>query len=222
MKIGTFSRIFGTGDKDLQKRADELTIKLSKGVQSASAKLCMAAKVWQEGKMEVLEEIQREIIELERSMDVIKEDIVENILTKSAFLPQQALERHTLVKSLDQIVDATENAVRVISMGSRMNPPPEIRELGKKIWECTDLVQDAVKYLFTDFSKSIECTRKLDGAREEARDVQFEILGKLYNDTKFQSNEIVLFQTVSERMVDVAVKAEDAGDYIRELAMKYS
>ncbi len=220
--MGTFSRIFGTGDKDLQKRADELTIKLSKGVQSASAKLCVAAKVWKEGKIDVLEEIQKEIIEIERNMDEIKEDIVENILTKSAFLPQQALERHTLVKALDEIVDAVETAIRVISMGSRRKPPSEIRELGKKIWICTDLVQDAVKYLFIDFSQAIEATRKLDGAREEARDVQFEILGKLYNDSDFHPNEIALFQTVSERMVDVAVKAEDVGDYIRELAMKYS
>ncbi|MDF1537593.1 MAG: DUF47 family protein [Candidatus Thorarchaeota archaeon] len=220
--MGTFSRIFGTGDKDLQKRADELTLKLSKGLQSASAKLCIAAKAWEEGNIDTLKELEEEIIELEREMDEVKEDIVENILTKSAFLPQQALERHTLVKALDQVVDAAETAVRVILMGSRMKPPSAIRELGKKIWICTDLVQDAVKYLFTDFSKSIEATRKLDGAREEARDVQFEILGKLYNDKDFRSNEIVVFQTVSERMVDVAVKAEDAGDYIRELAMKYS
>lgn len=220
--MGTFSRIFGTGDKNLQKRADELTIKLSKGVQSASAKLCVAAKVWEEGKKEVLEELQAEIIELEREMDEVKEDLVENILTKSAFLPQQALERHTLIKALDKVIDAAENAIRVILMGTKMKPPSEIRELGKKIWRCTDLVQDAVKYLFTDFSKAIESTRKLDGVREEARDVQFELLGKLYNNPDFRPNEIVLFQTVSERMVAVAVKAEDAGDFIRELAMKYS
>jgi len=220
--MGTFSRIFGTGDKNLQKRADKLTRELAKGVQSASAKLCVAAKVWEEGNRDVLEELREEIITLEREMDEVKEDIVENILTKSAFLPQQALERHTLIKALDKVIDASENAIRVILMGSRMKPPSEIRELGKKIWRCTDLVQDAVKYLFTDFSKAIEATRKLDGVREEARDVQFELLGKLYNDPDFRPNEIVLFQTVSERMVAVAVKAEDAGDFIRELAMKYS
>lgn len=219
--MGTFSRIFGTGDKDLQKRADELTIKLSKGVQSASAKLCVAAKVWEEENTDVLKDLQKEIIELEREMDEVKEDLVENILTKSAFLPQQALERHTLIKALDKIIDAAENAIRVILKGSKMHPPPEIRELGKMVWKCTDLIQDAIKFLFVDFSKAIEITRKLDGAREEARDIQFELLGKLYNIDDFRPNEIVLFQTVSERMVAVAQKAEDAGDYVRELAMKY-
>ncbi len=220
--MGTFSRIFGTGDKDLQKKADELLIQLSKGLQSASAKLCVATEVWEEGKTEVLDELQEEIIELEREMDGIKEDLVENILTKSAFMPQQSLERHTLVKSLDKVIDATENAIRVMVMGSKMKPPSEIRNIGKKVWKCTDLLQDAIKYLFKDFKKSVEATRKLDRVREEARDIQFVLLGKLYNNSDFRPNEIVLFQTVSERMVIVAQKAEDAGDYIRELAVKYS
>ena len=217
-----FSRIFGKGDKDLQKKADELLLKLSKGLQSASAKLSVAAECWEEGKIDVLKELQEEIIELEREMDEVKEELVEDVLTKSAFMPQAALERHTLVKALDKVIDATENPIRIMVLGSKLKPPPEIREIGKKVWKCTDLLQDAVKNLYKDFKKTIEITRKLDVLREETRDIQFELLGKLYNDPKFKPTEIILFQSVSERMVHVAQKAEDAGDYIRELAVKYS
>ncbi|MCK5151233.1 MAG: DUF47 family protein [Candidatus Thorarchaeota archaeon] len=220
--MGTFSRIFGSEDKDLQKKADELLLKLSKGFQSASAKLCVAAECWEEGKKDVLKELQEEIIELEREMDEVKEELVENVLTKSAFMPQAALERHTLVKALDKVIDATENPIRIMVMGIDMKPPSEIREIGKKVWQCTDLLQDAVKNLYKDFKKAIEITRKLDILREETRDIQFELLGKLYNDPKFKPTEIILFQSVSERMVHVAQRAEDAGDYIRELAVKYS
>ena len=220
--MGTFSRIFGSEDKDLQKKADELLLKLSKGFQSASAKLCVAAECWEEGKKDVLKELQEEIIELEREMDEVKEELVENVLTKSAFMPQAALERHTLVKAIDKVIDATENPIRIMVMGIDMKPPSEIREIGKKVWQCTDLLQDAVKNLYKDFKKAIEITRKLDILREETRDIQFELLGKLYNDPKFKPTEIILFQSVSERMVHVAQRAEDAGDYIRELAVKYS
>ncbi|MFW9918827.1 MAG: DUF47 domain-containing protein [Candidatus Thorarchaeota archaeon] len=217
-----FSRIFGTGDKDLQKKADELLLELSKGMQSVSAKLCVASKVWEEGNIDVLKELEYEIITLEREMDVIKEDIVENILTKSAFLPQAALERHTIVKALDDVIDAAENAIRVMVMGKRMKPPSEIREIGKQLWICTDLLQDSIKYLYTDFTNAIDITRKLDKEREKARDIQFELMGKLFTNPDFRHNEIVFFQTVSERMVKVAQQAEDAGDYIRELAVRYS
>jgi len=220
--MGTFSRIFGTGDKDLQEKADELLLKLSKGMQSASAKLCVATEAWEERKLETLEELQDEIIELEREMDEIKENLVENILTKSAFLPQQALERHTLAEAIDKVIDATESAIRVMVKGSKMKPPSELRDIGKKVWKCTDFLQDAVKYLYKDFRRSIEVTRELDRIREDARDIQFELLGKLYNNPDFRPNEILLFQTVSEKMVEAAQKSEDAGDYIRELAVKYS
>ncbi|MHA2424225.1 MAG: DUF47 domain-containing protein [Candidatus Thorarchaeota archaeon] len=220
--MGTFSRIFGGGDKGLQKKADELMLKLSKGLQSASAKLCVATECWEEGKFETLKELQEEIITLEREMDHVKEELVENVLTKSAFMPQAALERRTLVKALDKVIDATENPIRIMNMGCGMKPPGEIREIGKKLWKCTDLLQDAVKLLYTDFKKTIEITNKIDILREEARDTQFELLGKLYNNPDFKPTEIILFQSVSERMVHVAQKAEDAGDYIRELAVKYS
>ena len=217
-----FSRIFGTGDKELQKQADELLLTLSKGMQSASAKLCVASKVWEEGKVDVLKELEHEIIHIEREMDGVKENLVENILTKSAFLPQASLERHNLVKALDDIIDATENAIRVMIMGKNMHPPSEIRALGKQIWICTDLLQDAIKCLYTDFASTIEITKKLDKEREQARDIQFELMGKLYTKPDYRPNELVFFQAVSERMVAVAQQAEDAGDYIRELAVKYS
>lgn len=217
-----FSRILGTGDKDLQKKADELLLELSKGLQSASAKLCVATDDWEDGNVNVLKELEHEIIKLERDMDAIKEELVENVLTKSAFMPQASLERHTLAKDLDKVIDAAEDAIRIIIMGHKMKPPKEIRKIGKKIWKCTDLLQDAVKYLYDDFKKAIELTRELDMKREEARDVQFELLGKLYSNPDFHPNEIVFFQTVSERMVLVAQRSEDAGDYIRELAVKYS
>ncbi len=217
-----FSRIFGTGDKDLQKQADELLLVLSKGMQSASAKLCVASKVWEEGKADVLKELEHEIIEIEREMDGVKENLVENILTKSAFLPQAALERHTLVKSIDDVIDATEDAIRVMIMGKSIQPPHEIREIGQQVWICTDLLQDAIKYLYTDFTNAIEITRKLDKEREKARDIQFELMGKLYTMPKYKPHEIVFFQSVTERIVKVAQQAEDAADYIRELAVKYS
>jgi len=220
--MGTFSRIFGTGDKDLQKKADELLLNLSKGIQSASAKLCVASEAWDEGKIDVLRKLEKEIIELEREMDEVKEELIENVLTKSAFLPQASTERHSLVNLLDKVIDAAENAVRIMVLGSALKPPHEIRAIGKKVWGCTDLLQDAVKYLYNDFKNAIETTRKLDHLREDARDIHFNLLDKLFNDTDFRPNEIVLFQSIAERMVYVAQKAEDTGDYIRELAVKYS
>lgn len=220
--MGTFSKILGSGDKKLQEKADECLLALSKAFQSASAKMRVAAECWVEGKDDTLDELEEEIIKLERDADKIKEDLVENILSKHAFLPQQAQERHLLSSHLDGIIDAAEDAIRMISVGKGMKPPEEIEDIAEKCWICTDLLQDAVKYLFKDFKKSVEQTRKLDLVREEARDLQFKLLKKLFRKKKYPAPEVHFFKSVSERILDVAIKAELAGDYIRELAIKYS
>jgi len=62
--MGTFSKIFGLGDKELQKQSDKLLLKLGKKLQSASAKLHASADDWGEGKTKNLKELQKEIISL--------------------------------------------------------------------------------------------------------------------------------------------------------------
>ncbi|MBE0526085.1 MAG: DUF47 family protein, partial [Candidatus Thorarchaeota archaeon] len=180
--MGTFSKILGSGDKKLQKEAVECLRILSKSLQSASAKMRVTAKVWVEGEHEKLDELEKEVIELERKADRAKENLVERILPKHAFLPQQTQERHDLTLHLDTIIDATEDAVRMMVIGKGMKPPEEILDIAEKCWICTDLLQDSVKYLFEDFQKSVEITRKIDGVREEARDIQYKLLKKLFRD----------------------------------------
>ncbi len=220
--MGTFSKIFGGGDKKLQKRADELLLDISKGLQSASAKLKVGAECWREGEIDTLKEIAEEVIELERDMDCKKEELIEEVLTKGAYLPQQTQERRRLINFMDSIIDAAEHAVRIMLMGCKSKPPEEIEDLAKKCWYCTDLLQDAIKYLFSDFKKSVSITRKVDEVREEARNIQFKLMGKLFAESKYSPAELLLFFEVSKRIVKVAVQAEDTGDYIRELAVKYS
>ncbi|MHA2026695.1 MAG: DUF47 domain-containing protein [Candidatus Thorarchaeota archaeon] len=220
--MGTFSKIFGSGDKKLQEEAEKCILALSKALQSASAKVHVAAECWVEGKDDTLDELEEEIIKLERDADKIKENLVENILSKHAFMPQQSQERHLLASHMDSIIDASEDAIRMISVGKGMKPPEDIKDIAKKCWICTDLLQDAVKYLYKDFKKSVEQTRKLDLVREEARDLYFELLKKLFRDSKYKAPDVHFFKSVSERILDVAIKAELAGDFIRELAIKYS
>ena len=117
--MGTFSRIFGLGDKELQKQADALLLKLSKVLQSASAKLHVCADDWLEGKMDNLEELRSEIISLERKADSIKDELFEKIFSKRAYLPQQTQDRHQLVIHMDSVIDAAEEAVRIMLIGRK-------------------------------------------------------------------------------------------------------
>ncbi|MFX0106912.1 MAG: DUF47 domain-containing protein [Candidatus Hodarchaeota archaeon] len=220
--MGTFSRIFGLGDKNLQKQADELLLQLSKALQSASAKLHVCADDWVDGKMKNLDDLESEIITLEREADKIKDNLFGKIFSKRAYLPQQTQERHELVVHMDSVIDAAEEAVRMMLVGRKYKPPKEIHEIAKKGWVCTDYLQDAVKYLFTDFKKAIEYTLKVDKVREEARDIQFKLLEKLFNEAEFSPKEVSLYRAISDRILRVAIESEETGDFIRTLAVKYS
>jgi len=220
--MGTFSKIFGLGDKELQKQSDELLLKLGKKLQSASAKLHVSADDWDEGKTKNLDELQQEIITLEREADSIKDEMFEKIFSKRAYLPQQTQDRHQLVIHMDSVIDAAEDAVRMMAVGRKYDPPSEIHEIAKKGWICTDLLQDAIKYLFTDFEKSVEYTLKIDKVREEARDIQFDLLEKLFNDPKYNPKEVSLFRAISERILRVALMSEETGDFIRAIAVRRS
>ena len=220
--MGTFSKIFGLGDKELQKQSDELLLKLGKILQSASAKLHVSADDWDEGKTKNLKDLQTEIITLERDADSVKDELFEKIFSKRAYLPQQTQDRHRLVIHMDSVIDATEDAVRVMHIGRKYKPPEEIHEIAKKCWICTDFLQDAIKYLFTDFGKSVEYTYQIDKVREEARDLQFELLERLFNEPKFTPKEVVLFRAISERILKVAITAEETGDFIRALAVRHT
>ena len=221
--MGTFSKIFGLGDKELQKQSDELLLKLGKKLQSASAKLHVSADDWGEGKTKNLKELQKEIISLEREADDIKDELFAKIFSKRAYLPQQTQDRHKLVIRMDSVIDAAEEAVRMMLVGRKYDDPPcEIHQIAEKGWICTDLLQDAIKYLFTDFEKSVEYTLKVDKVREEARDLQFDLLERLFNEDRFKPKEVSLFRAISERILRVALRAEETADFIRALAVRHT
>jgi predicted phosphate transport protein (TIGR00153 family) len=221
-KLSTFSRIFRAGDKKLQKKAEECLLQLSKNLQSASAKLHVAAELWEERDFEKVEELKDEIIELERESDKIKDKLVDNIYSKGAYLPQQTEERFNLVMHMDAVLDAAEEAVRILALSHPERPPEEVEELAEKCWICTDTLQDAIKYLFKDFEKAFDLSRKVDKVREEARDIKFKFFDKLFNEYDYTAKEILQFRIISERMSWVAIKAEITGDFIRALAVRYS
>ncbi|TXT53859.1 MAG: hypothetical protein BAJATHORv1_110051 [Candidatus Thorarchaeota archaeon] len=222
MIIMAFSRIFRGGDKELRKQADDLMLKISKALQAASAKLHQSAQAWFEGDLDLLLAREEEIITIERSADEMKDELVESIFSQHAYLPQQTQERHKLVEMMDDIVDAAEEAVRMMAIGRKSKPPEELVQITEKCWNSTDLLQDAVKFLFKDFSKSVEFCHRVEDVREEARDIQFDLMGQLLTEKEYPPSELLLFHGMSHRILLVAERTEATADYIRALATKYS
>lgn len=218
--MGTFSRIFGLGDKELQEEAERLLLSLSKLLQKACAKLHAQVECWAEGDEEKVREIADEIIEIERKADDTKDALINSVFAKHAYLPQQTQERYDLITMMDHVIDAAEEGARSILAGCGKNPPKEIVTISEKCWNCTDMLQDAIKYIFTDFEESIKYSRKIEDIREEARDARFDLIRKICAG-EYGPINAMYYHLVSTEILEVAIRAEETADLIRAIAVRY-
>ncbi|TFG10676.1 DUF47 family protein [Candidatus Thorarchaeota archaeon] len=218
--MGTFSRIFGLGDKELQEKAEKLLLSLSKSLQKACAKLHAQVECWAAGNEEKVKEIAEEIIEVEREADETKDALINSIFAKHAYLPQQTEERYDLITKMDHIIDAAEEAARIILAGFEREPPKEIVKISEKCWYCTDLLQDAIKYIFSDFEKSIKYSRKIEDVREEARNEKFELIEEIC-EGEYKPIDAMYYHLIATEILEVAIRAEVTADLIRAIAVRY-
>jgi uncharacterized protein Yka (UPF0111/DUF47 family) len=87
---------------------------------------------------------------------------------------------------------------------------------------CTDLLQDAIKYLFTDFEEALKYARKVSVIREDARDLKFQLHKKVFRGKEFDPAEGLFYHVISRRITEVAIQAELTADFIRTIVIRYS
>ncbi|MHA2364699.1 MAG: DUF47 domain-containing protein [Candidatus Hodarchaeales archaeon] len=209
------------------KRGEDLFYQLAKELQVASAKLCEAVRIWSEyeknsNAREKIKGLNDEIVEAERKCDDIKEELINNIFSKRAYLPQATGDRYRLVRYIDDVVNKTEIVIRrlVAKKDFPQRIPHEMPLLAEKVHRCTDYIQDALKFLNKDFEKALPFTRKLEAAREEARDLDFHIFGRL-NSPDYTTKDAFYIFRISMSLVAVADAAEETGNFIQAMAVKY-
>ena len=212
-------------DKKLMKRGEELFDQLAKELQVSSAKLASAIKIWSENNPDARERISQlkeEIIEAERRCDDIKEELIDSIFSKGAYLPQATEDRHRLVRHMDTIVNRTEVVIRrlVSKQDFPERIPHEMPILAEKVHRCTDYLQDALKYIDKDYDKARNYASKVDTLREEARDLDFHIFGRIHS-PDYTPKDAAYLYTISVSLIKVAEAAESTADYISAMAVKY-
>jgi predicted phosphate transport protein (TIGR00153 family) len=214
-------------DKKLWKRGEELYEQLAKELQITSAKLANAIVIWAnhdkdpDARSKILH-LKDEIVKAERRCDDIKEELINSIFAKGAYLPQATEDRHRLVRYMDNIVNKTEVVIRRLCAREDFPAriPHEMPLLAEKVHQCTDYLQDALKYLDSDYEKARKYAVKVDNAREEARDLDFHIFGRI-NSPDYDAKDAYYCYKISVSLVVVAEAAEQTSDYIQTMTVKY-
>jgi len=208
--------------KKLQKRGKEIFDKLVKQMQTNSAMLKDLVVAWADGNTNETEKLTKQIIEGERLSDTYKEELVETVLAKGAFLPYTTEDRFTLISYIDDIVDTTEDAARLI--GVQVVPAEDIprilTSLAEKVWLCTDKLQDSLKFLYEDFKKATAFGRDVEGIREEARDLYYKGLEKILGKPGQNPLLAIYLRSVALAILKVAIRAEETADFVKRLAVR--
>ncbi len=210
-------------NKKLQKHGKEIFNKLVKCMQSSSALLKELANFWADGNKELCEKTIQEIIQTERQADDLKEELVESVLLKGAFLPYTTEERYMLVEMIDEIIDSAEDAARLIGVYdvAASSIPNLIKSLAEKVWICTDRLQDSIKFLYEDFAAAIKFGEEVEEVREDARDIYYEILGKVLSKKDRDPLQAIYLKDVAASVLEVAIRAETTADFVQKLAVMH-
>ena len=203
------------------------------GLQEHAEKVKVCAWAFQQAiecyvssRCERFEELRQEVIQLESEADVIKKNI-RGHLPKGAIIPVDKYELFRYLREQDQVPDAMEDALDLISYRAE----PEIpKELEKDFFLLVDTVIDPVE----DLSRLVAEARKYfrtfsDTQREAVKAIIHGLAQKEHEADKLEdslkrkifklTDPVTVFHmvTLTETIGSIADHAENAGDMMRAM-----
>ncbi|MFW9991565.1 MAG: DUF47 domain-containing protein [Candidatus Odinarchaeota archaeon] len=216
-----FFRILG--NKNLREKGEDLINQHGKKVQIAGAKLYDAVEALSKQEWEKVKSLSKEIDKLEQDADEIKDELAEEIFAKGSYLPHDTELRHNLISRTDKVINQIDLTAEkmVLKQYTKKEIPKILTDMAKRSWECTDLLQDAIKFLWTDYREARKVVRELEEARSEAKDLYYSFLETCFAaDTV--SGDLLYLKEVAASLLDVIIFAERVGDYIKALTFKFA
>ncbi|MHA2298542.1 MAG: DUF47 domain-containing protein [Candidatus Hodarchaeales archaeon] len=209
------------GNKKLREKGEDMINQHGKKVQKAGARLYDLIEALSEKDWDKVWKISKEIDELEQEADSIKDELSEEVFAKGSYLPHDTEIRHNLITMNDRVINQIDLTAETVVIKKELagKIPEELLDMAKKGWKCTDLLQDAIKYLWTDYSKTRKVVHKLEETRSDVKDLYYSYLEKIFSlDTI--SGEAYYLKEVAESIRKAILLAENAGDYIKALTFK--
>ena len=203
------------------------------GLQEHAEKVKVCAWTFQQAiecyvssKCERFEELRQEVIKLESEADAIKKNI-RGHLPKGAIIPVDKYQLFRYLREQDQVPDAMEDALDLISYRGE----PEIpKELEKDFFLLVDAVMDPVEDLSRMVAEARKYFRNFSGAQRdavkaiirglsekehEADKLEDSLKRKIFN----LKDPVTVFHmiTLTETIGSIADHAENAGDMMRAM-----
>lgn len=199
------------------KRSIELNAKIQSFLEVIDNGLLLFEKAityYLEGEKSLFQESIKRIYALENEADVLEDDI-KTSLYKFLLLPDVRADVLSLIKSLDNIIDALEEISRDLNIQKPVFPDPihkEIKELVKNTVYCADAILKGTSAFFNELHLVSSYVGKVDFFEHEVDLIQERIADLVYNggivETLAEKNQL---NTLMTKISKVSDEAENIG-----------
>lgn len=214
MKV--LDKIVGKDEGEFTELFKDITSSLDK----SSHKLAEAIKLSAEGKD--IGDVSKEIFELERKIDEIREQI-ENEIYKSSFLPFTRVDRLLLLEDIDSIADIAEEIAIILLIKGLPNKKVggDIKEMSKDLEKTVDSLISLLNSLAQDIDKVLIFYTSLRLNRRDMKDKIFKIYHDVLSDQSISAIELNITLEVLRRIMVLHRKIGDVADRARFMVIKY-
>lgn len=171
-----------------------------------------------EGKKVAIEKVR----ECEREADALRSKMVDR-LSEGILVPPDREDLMHFVKSLDRIADWTNGAARILDFIEEKLPEKILEEISKAteiIFSSVSKLKDGIEALMkNDLNQAIKDCNEVELLETKADDQKKILIGVIIKE-KLSAPNLLLSYQLAEYMEGVTDKIEDAGDFIKTLAIK--
>ena len=175
-----------------------------------------------DGDVESAKVFAKQVISLEAKADETRR-LAEKKLYAGVLIPFGRGDKYALMEAIDDIADKAEIIVRLAAIELPKIPAflkHDMKTLANQVELSMKVLKEAVEFLDMNINKAIKIASKVELVREKVRNLEFEILKKLFSGGSKDIHTILLKELIT-LTGQVADKAEEAADRVITLAVKY-
>lgn len=159
-----------------------------------------------------------EIKEVEHKCDFITHDIIQR-LNKTFVTPIDREDIHELARTLDDVMDAIDNAASLIPLYHITTLRPGVRELARVIAQSVDHVKIAVEAL-EKRSGVLPATVEINRLENEADRIHNTAVGQLFDEER-DTIAVIKWKEILDLLEDATDRCEDVANLLENVVVKH-
>ena len=159
-----------------------------------------------------------EIKEVEHKCDFLTHEIIKR-LNRTFVTPMDREDIHALARTLDDVMDAIDNAAALVPLYKVTSVRPGIRDMTRVISTSTDEIRKAMEALEKK-TGVLECTVEINRLENEADRIHQRAVGQLFDEEK-DPIAVMKWKEILDLLESATDRCEDVANLLENIVVKH-